>query len=287
MQTEIEKYKLPRVMLVNPPQKIYKHAWNSGLYFPVGLLYVAAVIRDKCTLKILDCMIDDFEIKKFDNYELQGTPDEKIYKYIMDFNPDIVGISVPFTSQSENAINVCNIVKDINPNITVVLGGPDPSIRYDHLLNNTKADYCVVGEGEETFPEIIYNYSQNLAIEGVEVVAYKKDNKADGSPESTFHLPEFYHPVEPYIPVPTQLCRLHPPTPPEPSRHIFAANPHPVQKASGSNAFPDHQKMSPLGENPCQPLSHKHCAVRLESLWVFHGPGGQRHIFSFCEVYRP
>ena len=127
---------LPKVMLINPPQKIYKHAWNSGLYFPVGLLYVAAVIRDKCNLKILDCMIDDFEIQKFDNYELQGTPDKKICKYIKDFNPDIVGISVPFTAQSENAINVCNIVKDINPNITVVLGGPDPSIRYDHLLNN-------------------------------------------------------------------------------------------------------------------------------------------------------
>jgi len=173
----IKSQNFPRVMLVNPPQKIYRHAWNSGLYFPVGLLYVAAVIRDKCNLNILDCMIDDFEIKKFDNYELQGTPNEKIYKYIKDFNPDIVGISVPFTAQSENAINVCNIVKDIDSNIKVVFGGPDPSIRYEYLLNNTAVDYCVVGEGEETFPNIINNYSDNLPIEGVEGVAYKKDDK--------------------------------------------------------------------------------------------------------------
>ena len=97
-ELNIKSQNFPRVMLVNPPQKIYRHAWNSGLYFPVGLLYVAAVVRDMCNLKILDCMIDDFEIKKFDNYELQGTPDEKICEYIKDFNPDIVGISVLFSS---------------------------------------------------------------------------------------------------------------------------------------------------------------------------------------------
>ena len=77
-QLSIKSQNHSRVMLVNPPQKIYKHAWNSGLYFPVGLLYVAAVIRDMCNLKILDCMIDDFEIQKFDqdffikNFQIYG-----------------------------------------------------------------------------------------------------------------------------------------------------------------------------------------------------------------------
>ena len=169
----VKKNKFPKVMLINPPQKIYTHAWNTGLYFPVGLLYVAGVIRDVCNLKILDCMIDDFEIKKCANYELQGTPKKKIQEAIKDFNPDIVGITIPFTSQSDNGINVCNIVKEINPDCNVVLGGPDPSIRYEFLLNNSKADYCVIGEGEETFPEIIFNYANGKEIAGIEGVAYK------------------------------------------------------------------------------------------------------------------
>ncbi len=164
-------------MLVNPPQKIYTHAWNSGLYFPVGLLYVAAVVRDMCTLKILDCMIDDFIIEKFDGYELQGTPTEKIKESINEFQPDIVGISIPFTAQSENGINVCKIVKKIFPNTIVVLGGPDPSIRYEYLLENSPADFCVVGEGEETFPEIIEKFAQGKEIKGVEGVAYKDEEK--------------------------------------------------------------------------------------------------------------
>ena len=171
MITSEKKLSLPKVMLINPPQKIYPHAWNSGLYFPVGLLYVAGVIRDICNLKILDCMIDDFEIKKCDNYELQGTPNKKIREAIKDFNPDIVGITIPFTSQSDNGINVCNIVKEINPDCIVVLGGPDPSIRYEFLLNNSKADYCVIGEGEETLPEIIFNYANGKEIAGIEGVA--------------------------------------------------------------------------------------------------------------------
>jgi len=173
MEPNKNKNMFPKVMLVNPPQKIYKHAWNSGLYFPVGLLYVAAVIRKKCSLNILDCMIDDFEIQKFDNYELQGTSDDKIAQYIKDFNPDIVGISVPFTAQSDNAVNVSNIVKSISPETIVVFGGPDPSIRHDYFLNNTKADYCVIGEGEETFPEIIDNFKNNKSIEGIQGVAYR------------------------------------------------------------------------------------------------------------------
>ena len=92
MKTQLQE-KLPKVLLVNPPQKIYPHAWNSGLYFPVGLLYVAGVIREICELKILDCMVDDFEIKKCDTYELQGTPENIIRDTIKEFNPDIVGIT--------------------------------------------------------------------------------------------------------------------------------------------------------------------------------------------------
>ena len=173
MKTQLQK-KLPKVLLVNPPQKIYPHAWNSGLYFPVGLLYVAGVIREICELKILDCMVDDFEIKKCDTYELQGTPENIIRDTIKEFNPDIVGITIPFTSQSDNGLNVCNIVKEIEEDCIVVLGGPDPSIRSDYLLNNSKADFCVIGEGEETFPEIINNFLEGKEITGIQGVAYKK-----------------------------------------------------------------------------------------------------------------
>ena len=173
MKTQLQE-KLPKVLLVNPPQKIYPHAWNSGLYFPVGLLYVAGVVREICELKILDCMVDDFEIKKYDTYELQGTPENIIRDTIKEFNPDIVGITIPFTSQSDNGLNVCNIVKEIKEDYIVVLGGPDPSIRYDYLLNNSKADFCVVGEGEETFPEIINNFSEGKEITGIQGIAYKK-----------------------------------------------------------------------------------------------------------------
>jgi magnesium-protoporphyrin IX monomethyl ester (oxidative) cyclase len=169
----IQDKKQVRVMLVNPPQKIYTHAWNSGLYFPVGLLYVAAVIRDICTLKILDCMIDDFMIEKCDGYELQGTPQNKIEESIKEFQPDIVGISIPFTAQSDNGINVCKTVKRIFPETIVVLGGPDPSIRFEFLLQNSPADFCVVGEGEETLPEIIDNHAKGKKNKGIQGVAYK------------------------------------------------------------------------------------------------------------------
>tara|TARA_Y100000590_G_scaffold63822_1_gene68512 strand:- start:2567 stop:4078 length:1512 start_codon:yes stop_codon:yes gene_type:complete len=162
-----------RVMLINPQQKIYNNSYKSGLYFPIGLMYVASMIRDKCDLKLFDCMIEDFKIERFEDYEIIGCPLKYLKNAILDFDPQIVGITIPFTSQSENAINVCEIAKSISKEIIVIFGGPDPSVRYEKLLNDTDVDYCVVGEGEDTMVDIIESYKSNRQINEVQGVAYR------------------------------------------------------------------------------------------------------------------
>ena len=160
-------------MLINPPAKFYGGSKKFNLYVPIGLLSIASISRDSCELKIFDCLIENFKIDEKDECALYGTPYEDIRKEINNYKPDIVGISIPFSAQSEQAIRICNICKDINPNIIVVFGGPDASVRYKQLLKETKCDYCAVGEGEMTFLDLVNNFNEGKDLKDVKGVAHK------------------------------------------------------------------------------------------------------------------
>lgn len=164
-----------KVMLINPPVRIYGASTDFITYFPIGLLSISAMVKDICDLKIFDCLITDFEIRKTKDFTVYGTPPEKIKKAIIDFKPDIVGISIPFSTQADSAIAICNICKDANPNTIVLFGGPDASVRYKYLLEETQCDFCVVGEGEKTFHEFVKNYNSRLLLKDIEGLAYKID----------------------------------------------------------------------------------------------------------------
>ena len=163
---------MTKVLLINPPKKIYDRAVGFSTYIPLGLLSVASMIKDICEVQILDCLVTDFEIQEYEGYTVYGTPYDKIKDRIRSFNPDIVGVSSLFSYQSENAMNVAKICKEINPNILVVFGGPDATVRYEHFLKNCPVDYCVVREGEKAFREFILKFNAKEPLTDIEGMAY-------------------------------------------------------------------------------------------------------------------
>jgi len=162
-----------KVMLINPPQTYFSQSAGFSVYFPLSLLSVATVIKDICKVKIFDCLVTDFEVKKIKDFTLFGTPIEKIKSAIEDFNPDITGISIPFSAQLENAVIVSRICKEINPEMTVVFGGPHASVGYKSLLKEGLCDFCVVGEGEKTFFELVKKTNSKSSLKGIEGLASK------------------------------------------------------------------------------------------------------------------
>jgi anaerobic magnesium-protoporphyrin IX monomethyl ester cyclase len=166
---------MKKVLLINPPQTYYEQSQGFSVYYPLGLLNIAAMVRDICNVEIFDSLIDDFEIAKSDGIVRYGAPWEKIKDKIRDYCPDIVGITIPFTAQAENAIHTSSLCREIDPDITVVFGGPDASVRYSWLLENRFCDYCVIGEGEETFKEFIRNYPVKDELRKIEGLAFCDD----------------------------------------------------------------------------------------------------------------
>ena len=160
-----------KVLLINPPQTFYDGTIGRTIYFPLGLMYLAAVVRDICSVEIFDCLASDYEARD-GNVVTYGASSEEIKKLIAEKKPDIVGISVPFTSQYRNAERVAKLAKEVNPTITTVFGGPDPSVRFQDILENDYCDFCVAGEGELTFREFIENFASS-SFEDIKGLAYK------------------------------------------------------------------------------------------------------------------
>lgn len=72
---------------------------------------------------------------------------------------------------------ISNIVKEINPKCITILGGPHASVFYDHALENAKIDIAVIGEGENTFVELLNKLLQDQPIDDVKGIVFKKNNK--------------------------------------------------------------------------------------------------------------
>jgi anaerobic magnesium-protoporphyrin IX monomethyl ester cyclase len=161
-----------KVLLINPPQTFYDGSIGRTIYFPLGLMYLGAVVRDICHVEIFDCLTSELETRE-GKAVTYGASSEDIKKVITEKKPDIVGISVPFTSQYRNSERVAIIAKEVNPKIVTVFGGPDPSVRFKDILENDYCDYCVVGEGEETFFEFIKKFISHSTLEGIKGLSYK------------------------------------------------------------------------------------------------------------------
>src|SRR5699024_5418516 len=75
----------------------------------------------------------------------------EIYK----MNPDIIAFSC-YIWNLEETLDICNILKIVNPNIKIILGGPEVSFDGEETLKKYDfVDFIIYGEGEITFRELI------------------------------------------------------------------------------------------------------------------------------------
>jgi radical SAM superfamily enzyme YgiQ (UPF0313 family) len=108
----------------------------------MGILYLASHLRSrmpKTTIKATDgCRIG------FD----------RTWREIAAFRPDVLGISF-YTTTACGAAALARQCKQSMPGTTVVMGGPHATALPLQTLEEANADFVVVGEGEETFCEIV------------------------------------------------------------------------------------------------------------------------------------
>jgi anaerobic magnesium-protoporphyrin IX monomethyl ester cyclase len=168
-----------KILLINPPQTFFPGSDPPAANLPLGLLYLAAVLDEAgYKTEILDAFMTDSPFRKIGDMTEVGMPYEKIKEEIRRRKPDIVGIANPFTSQVEHAVRVADIVKEVNPSILTVVGGPHVTVVPTEFLEEAKnVDIVAIGEGEYTILDIVRFFEGKKKIDDIEGITHRMDGK--------------------------------------------------------------------------------------------------------------
>ena len=182
---EKENTKFKKILLIQPSNIIPEESIRR-LIIPMGLLYVGASLREKgYEVEIIDSPCEGYEnnISHKNGYINYGLSDESVKDRIKEYKPDIVGITSLFSSQRNNAIHHCDLVKSVDENIPVILGGIHPSLDPLNSIKNNSVDYVIIGEGEYRFLDLLSSLEKNQEPD-FDGIAYKADEEVKINPRT-------------------------------------------------------------------------------------------------------
>jgi hypothetical protein len=91
--------------------------------------------------------------------------DAAILKWVRQSNTGIVGFSSYMWNIDRN-LYLARKIKEINPRMTVILGGPE--INYGHrVLKENHIDAVIIGEGEQAFMDFLDDYKTSVPLKSV------------------------------------------------------------------------------------------------------------------------
>lgn len=159
-----------KVMLINPPPLNYLESYDKPNYGHLGLAYVAASLEKNGFKHNEDLIFKDAKLERLKvNETLQC---------VKEYKPTVVGLSA-YTFDVLYAGYLAKKIKELYPNICIVLGGVHASILpIDTLKKIPEIDITMVGECEVTFPELLKRMDKgDKAFPGIGGVAWREDNK--------------------------------------------------------------------------------------------------------------
>ncbi len=159
-----------RILLISPPtdSAIKRTLGVSGP--PLGLAYLASVVREEGhEVRIADSLTEDYT---FDD----------LRKVIKSYYPDVVGITAT-TSMIPDAYTAAAITKEIDPEITVIMGGPHVTFVPDLTFQECPhVDVIVRGEGEEVLRHLLMVLQGRKDLKEVRGISYLKDGVVRHNP---------------------------------------------------------------------------------------------------------
>lgn len=138
---------------------------------PLGILYIAAVLEEEGhTIKVV-------------NVDLFNFSDEEVIEIIKAEKADVVGITT-VSCNFKNGAKYAKMIKDLNPNLPVIIGGVHVSNTVKETLDEyPDIDVIVVGEGEITAKELWIELERQKGqslnkgkLKDIKGLAYKDDN---------------------------------------------------------------------------------------------------------------
>lgn len=184
-----------KILLIEPPfYRLLKDTYTLHRY-PLSLGYLCGMIK-KCTnwdamaynadFNLNQNKIEPFKVSYdasdgFCNYldnlkDLSRPIWRKIELIISEYSPDVIGIS----TKSQNFASACivaKLAKLVNRKISVVVGGPHPTMVGADVLRCSDIDICVKGEGEQTMVELLNAIDTQKELGAINGIIYRKNGQ--------------------------------------------------------------------------------------------------------------
>jgi anaerobic magnesium-protoporphyrin IX monomethyl ester cyclase len=199
------------ILLIEPPfYRLFKETYGLVRY-PLSLGYLAASIKSKTDWDVMAYNADfapdsdPFEVTYFkgEGYaryrKLLSDASSPIWQEVRDvvsgFTPAVVGISAK-SSTFASTLRIARIIKEIDRNIIVVVGGPHPSAIFSKTFTSADVkgnrvsrvendndifcrdiDIFTVGEGEETIVALLNDIERHDCHGHIRGIVYKDGEK--------------------------------------------------------------------------------------------------------------
>jgi len=184
-----------KVLLINPPW--YRLLGSSFDLMPLGLSYLAAALRANNHRVIIynadhtkgakfvhsvSALTSRFPSYKGILMDLSDPIWQEIKDKILYYSPELIGISVK-TPTFRSSLNIAKSIKEVDPTIQIVLGGPHPTILPQATVEQNVIDFVVRGEGEYTLLELVNAIDEGNDIGEVLGLTYKKKDRVIHNPD--------------------------------------------------------------------------------------------------------
>ncbi len=132
-------------------------------YPPLGILYISSYLEER-----------EIEHEVFDTTFSSET---EWWTYVEEKKPDVIAFYVNLMTK----VKIIHLIRKIRSSeeltsTKIVLGGPDITYNEENYLE-AGADFLVIGEGEETFTELVQCLKSNDSLEDVNGLTYRQQGE--------------------------------------------------------------------------------------------------------------
>lgn len=169
--------------------------YQEDNHFPLGIGYLAAVLKKKDVNVEVYCQ----DIFHYTNAELSDLLKKNNY--------DLICVGFLAARFKETVLDLCRCINKQKRSAWLVLGGHGPTPIPEYVLEQTHADVIVLGEGEETLPELLKCKLEQGELAKINGIAYTEEGVVKITPRrkpvfdlDSIPFPEWsLFPIEHYI----------------------------------------------------------------------------------------
>lgn len=178
---------------VTRPSDFDNNRLRVSPFFPLGIAYLAAVIRQAgYEVIIRDYLIEYFNengLRYGDSKIRYGASDDFIMQDLKQTQADVIGISCLFSAQEFDAALLCRLARKALPEAKIIMGGPHAGASSTEFMRNIRElDAVVLGEGEYSILEFIRALSNGYGFGDIDGLTWRTKDGLIMKQEKTTYI---------------------------------------------------------------------------------------------------